>query len=215
MACHGLPWPFTTFLLAGVAGSLALATASSTPPGGGGSDGSSGGGGRDGSSDDSDGSGSGSGGGGGGGGPTAGGKVRGGGRGLTMCADTTGVGSMGDDERMGDDEGASADESTQLPATYQSAEELPQLPAATRGADAPNTEQGEAAAAAAPQSLEVGGEAAALDALGPVIVTEDGKLRYIANWDEMSETEREVAQRRIAKRNAERLRRLRDADGST
>lgn len=53
------------------------------------------------------------------------------------------------------------------------------------------------------------GESASLDELGPVVVTENGQLRYIDNWGEMSETEREATQRIIARRNAARLKKLR------
>ena len=42
-----------------------------------------------------------------------------------------------------------------------------------------------------------------------------GSLSRITNWEQMSEREREVARRRIAKRNKERLDALRaDADGT-
>ena len=53
------------------------------------------------------------------------------------------------------------------------------------------------------------GESASLDELGPVVVTESGQLRYIDNWAEMSEAERETTQRVIARRNAARLKKLR------
>jgi hypothetical protein len=46
-------------------------------------------------------------------------------------------------------------------------------------------------------------------------VSASGSLSRIANWEQMSEREREVARRRIAKRNKERLDALRaDADGT-
>lgn len=60
-----------------------------------------------------------------------------------------------------------------------------------------------------------------LDHLGPVVVTEDGSLRRINNWGEMTERERAVTLRRITKRNRERLAKLRassateDGDGSS
>ena len=57
--------------------------------------------------------------------------------------------------------------------------------------------------------LEVDGEVAKLDDLGPIVVTEDGKMRYISNWAEMTDEERETTQRVIARRNENRLRRLR------
>ena len=44
-----------------------------------------------------------------------------------------------------------------------------------------------------------------LDQYGPVVVNTDGTISRITNWDRMSEAEREVAKRRIAKRNVERM----------
>lgn len=64
-------------------------------------------------------------------------------------------------------------------------------------------------AEAAARHLKVGGEAARLEAFGPVVVGESGQLRYIANWESMSEGERSAAQELLAKRNAARLKRLR------
>ncbi|EFN59439.1 hypothetical protein CHLNCDRAFT_15581, partial [Chlorella variabilis] len=49
------------------------------------------------------------------------------------------------------------------------------------------------------------GEKLALEDLGPLIVAADGSLRRIANWQALSEGERQVALRRLAKRNKERL----------
>ena len=58
------------------------------------------------------------------------------------------------------------------------------------------------------------GQPVVLDHLGPVVVNSDGTLARIANWHEMSEREQQVTQRRIAKRNMERLQVLnRPADG--
>lgn len=45
--------------------------------------------------------------------------------------------------------------------------------------------------------------------LGPVVVSEDGGLRHIDNWQEMTTSEREATERIISKRNAARLKRLR------
>lgn len=45
--------------------------------------------------------------------------------------------------------------------------------------------------------LDVNGEAVKLDWLGPVVLTEDGQMRYIANWSEMSEAEQEATRRVI------------------
>lgn len=49
------------------------------------------------------------------------------------------------------------------------------------------------------------GEKLALDDLGPLIVTADGSLRRIANWQGLTEAERRTALRRLAKRNKQRL----------
>lgn len=57
--------------------------------------------------------------------------------------------------------------------------------------------------------LTVDGDTIKLDGMGPVVVNEDGSLSRITNWPQLTEREQEVAQRRIAKRNAERLERLR------
>jgi len=55
------------------------------------------------------------------------------------------------------------------------------------------------------------GESIAMDAMGPVVVIDDGSLSRIANWPMLTDREKEVTQRRIAKRNKERLDRLREA----
>jgi hypothetical protein len=54
------------------------------------------------------------------------------------------------------------------------------------------------------------GQPVTLDRLGPVVVNADGTLARIANWDDMTEHEREVTRRRISKRNIERLAVFRD-----
>lgn len=59
--------------------------------------------------------------------------------------------------------------------------------------------------------LDVNGGTIAMDAMGPVVVNEDGSLSRIANWPMLTDREKEVTQRRIAKRNKERLDRLREA----
>jgi len=58
-----------------------------------------------------------------------------------------------------------------------------------------------------------GAASIALDGMGPVVVNADGTLARVANWARMTEREREVARRRIAKRNNERLERIR-AEGA-
>jgi predicted Fe-S protein YdhL (DUF1289 family) len=40
--------------------------------------------------------------------------------------------------------------------------------------------------------------------MGPIIINTDGTTRAIANWDELSEREKEVTWKRISKRNEER-----------
>jgi len=49
------------------------------------------------------------------------------------------------------------------------------------------------------------GQPVTLDRLGPVVVNADGTLARIGNWHDMTDREREVTQRRISKRNIERL----------
>ena len=44
--------------------------------------------------------------------------------------------------------------------------------------------------------------------MGPLVLTEDGQYRVIANWAEMTEQERELTKRRIEKRNRERQQQL-------
>ena len=53
--------------------------------------------------------------------------------------------------------------------------------------------------------LDASGGTIAMDHLGPIVVNIDGSLSRITNWDALSERERDVARRRVAKRNAERL----------
>ena len=53
------------------------------------------------------------------------------------------------------------------------------------------------------KSLKMG-ESLKLDNLGPIIINTDGTTRTIDNWDTLTESERKVSWRRIAKRNAER-----------
>ena len=53
------------------------------------------------------------------------------------------------------------------------------------------------------------GASVALDALGPVVVNEDGTLSRIGNWAQMTPLEQATTQRRISARNNERLAALR------
>ena len=59
------------------------------------------------------------------------------------------------------------------------------------------------------------GEPAVMDHLGPVVVNADGTLARISNWDEMTDKEKQLTKRRIAKRNIERLQTLRDSGALT
>ena len=53
------------------------------------------------------------------------------------------------------------------------------------------------------------GASGALDALGPVVVNEDGTLARISNWHVMTAEEQRTTQRVIAERNNRRLAKLR------
>lgn len=48
-------------------------------------------------------------------------------------------------------------------------------------------------------SLRVGSEPIKLDHLGPIVINPDGTTSRIANWDQLSKQEQEVALRRIGK----------------
>lgn len=67
--------------------------------------------------------------------------------------------------------------------------EIPLLPESDPNADLPRVKLG---------------ETISFEEMGPVIINLDGTTRRIGNWDEMTEKEREVAWRRISKRNEER-----------
>lgn len=53
------------------------------------------------------------------------------------------------------------------------------------------------------------GASVSLDALGPVVVNEDGTLARIGNWSQMTPLEQATTQRRISARNNDRLAALR------
>ncbi|KAF9424995.1 hypothetical protein BGZ94_007942 [Podila epigama] len=57
--------------------------------------------------------------------------------------------------------------------------------------------------------LEVNGKDLKLDAIGPVVVNEDGTMSRIDNWAEMAEIEKSNVRRILLKRNEQRLKRLR------
>jgi len=48
------------------------------------------------------------------------------------------------------------------------------------------------------------GETISFEQWGPIILNTDGTIRRIANWDTLTEKEKEVSWRRISKRNEER-----------
>lgn len=53
---------------------------------------------------------------------------------------------------------------------------------------------------------------AALEAIGPVSVGKDGSLSRIANWDELTPQEKLAAQTALKRRNAKRLKKLREQE---
>jgi hypothetical protein len=67
--------------------------------------------------------------------------------------------------------------------------EVPQLKPADPGKDIPTIQLG---------------ETISFEQFGPMILNMDGSIRRIANWDTLSEHEKEVSWRRISKRNEER-----------
>lgn len=62
--------------------------------------------------------------------------------------------------------------------------------------------------------LNVGGQAVKLDHLGPLVVNKDGTLSRIANWDTMTEIERQNTLRILVKRNQVRTEALKEAAGN-
>ena len=58
------------------------------------------------------------------------------------------------------------------------------------------------------QSVAVGGEAVALEELGPIVINTDGTTSRITNWPEMTPAEQEKTRRVIVARNAKRLAKL-------
>jgi predicted Fe-S protein YdhL (DUF1289 family) len=66
---------------------------------------------------------------------------------------------------------------------------IPLLPASDSNADIP--------------SIKLG-ETIRFEEMGPIIINLDGTTRRIENWNEMSDHEKKVSWRRIAKRNEER-----------
>lgn len=66
-----------------------------------------------------------------------------------------------------------------------------------------------------PTILDVSGDGTTvkLDALGPLVVNQDGSMARISNWDKMADIEKQNALRIIGKRNQIRLAALRKAQG--
>ncbi|USP77414.1 hypothetical protein yc1106_04688 [Curvularia clavata] len=62
--------------------------------------------------------------------------------------------------------------------------------------------------------LNVGGQAVKLDHLGPLVVNKDGTLSRIANWETMTEIERQNTLRILVKRNQIRTEALKEAAGN-
>ena len=58
------------------------------------------------------------------------------------------------------------------------------------------------------QSVTVGGEAVAMEELGPIVINTDGTTARITNWPEMTPAEQEKTRRVIVARNAKRLAKL-------
>jgi|APGre2960657444_1045066.scaffolds.fasta_scaffold01457_7 hypothetical protein len=86
-------------------------------------------------------------------------------------------------------------------------EESPPNPSAVLGLPAP----------AGPRSQVIDlskGGSFAFEALGPVVVNEDGTMARIANWHSMTAEEQSTTQRVIAARNNVRLARLRAAQAT-
>jgi predicted Fe-S protein YdhL (DUF1289 family) len=52
------------------------------------------------------------------------------------------------------------------------------------------------------------GETISFEEMGPIILNADGTTRRIANWDDMTEQERQATWRRIKKRNEQRRQHL-------
>ena len=58
-------------------------------------------------------------------------------------------------------------------------------------------------------TLHLNGPATSLvDAMGPLVVHEDGSLSRVANWAQMTDAEKETTKRVLSKRNAMRLAKL-------
>ena len=56
--------------------------------------------------------------------------------------------------------------------------------------------------------MTVGGEAVAMEELGPIVINTDGTTARITNWPDMTPAEQEKTRRVIVARNAKRLAKL-------
>lgn len=56
--------------------------------------------------------------------------------------------------------------------------------------------------------LNLGGESIKLDELGPIIINSDGTTRRIANWNELTQQEKDSTWRIISRRNKERIKKI-------
>ncbi|KAF1808255.1 hypothetical protein P152DRAFT_462743 [Eremomyces bilateralis CBS 781.70] len=59
-----------------------------------------------------------------------------------------------------------------------------------------------------------GGSTVKLDHLGPLVVNQDGSLNRVANWEQMTEVERQNTVRVLGKRNKQRMEKLRAAEAA-
>jgi len=74
--------------------------------------------------------------------------------------------------------------------------------------DAPSSDPLALPASDGAQSVAVGGEAVAMEELGPIVINTDGTTSRITNWPEMTPAEQEKTRRVIVARNAKRLAKL-------
>ena len=83
----------------------------------------------------------------------------------------------------------SSGNNNQIGSKSETSNEIPQLPPPDPNSNLPTIKLG---------------ETITFEEWGPIILNTDGSTRKIANWDNLSEKEKEVTWRRISKRNEER-----------
>ena len=105
---------------------------------------------------------------------------------IALAASTTAAGNA--DGVTGDEHGTGATDT-----------EIPILEAGNEGADGGGT-GGEGRV----RQIQFG-EKVKLDDIGPIIVNDDCSMRRIANWETLTQREKNGAQRRVATRNKRRL----------